>query len=82
MERRFFKNDALVAPKLNNLYNQKSIDIVDKFKRMYKINRIAILVFAFCSITYVLFKKYRTWALLCFPYLPLSHLLQINSVKN
>jgi hypothetical protein len=43
----FLKNDALVAPKLNNLYNQKSIDIVDKFKRMYRINRIAILVFAF-----------------------------------
>lgn len=43
----FLKSDALLAPKLNNLYNQKSIDIVDKFKRMYKINRIAILAFAF-----------------------------------
>jgi hypothetical protein len=43
----FLKNDALVAPKLNNLYNQKSIDIVDKFKKMYKINRIAIIAFAF-----------------------------------
>lgn len=42
----FLKNDALVAPKLNNLYNQKSIDIVDKFKRMYKLNRIGIAVFA------------------------------------
>jgi hypothetical protein len=43
----FLKSDALLAPKLNNLYNQKSIDIVDKFKRMYKINRIAIVAFAF-----------------------------------
>jgi len=42
----FLKNDALLAPKLNNLYNQKSIDIVDKFRRMYKINRIAIVAFA------------------------------------
>jgi len=42
----FLKNDALVAPKLNNLYNQKSIDIVDKFRRMYKINIIGIIVFA------------------------------------
>jgi hypothetical protein len=42
----FIKNDALVAPKLNDLYNQKSIDIVEKFKRMYKINRIAIIAFA------------------------------------
>ncbi|SDW83488.1 hypothetical protein [Flavobacterium degerlachei] len=43
----FLKNDALLAPKLNNLYSQKSIDIVDKFRRMYKINRIAIVAFAF-----------------------------------
>jgi hypothetical protein len=42
----FLKDDALLAPKLNNLYNQKSIDIVDKFKRMYKVNRIAIVAFA------------------------------------
>ena len=42
----FLKNDALLAPKLNNLYNQKSIHLVDKFKRMYRINRIAIVVFA------------------------------------
>ena len=42
----FIKNDALVAPKLNDLYNQKSIDIVDKFKRMYKLNRIGIAIFA------------------------------------
>lgn len=43
----FLKKDALIAPKLNDLYNQKSIDIVDKFKRMYKINIVAIIVFAF-----------------------------------
>jgi hypothetical protein len=42
----FLKSDALVAPKLNDLYNQKSIDIVDKFRRMYKINIIGIIVFA------------------------------------
>ena len=42
----FLKNDALLAPKLNNLYDQKSIDIVDKFKRMYKINIIALMAFA------------------------------------
>lgn len=42
----FLKNDALIAPKLNDLYNQKSTHIVDKFKRMYDINIIAIIVFA------------------------------------
>jgi len=42
----FLKNDALIAPKINNLYTQKSIDIVEKFKKMYKINRIGIILFA------------------------------------
>jgi len=42
----FLKNDALIAPKLNNLYNQKSIDIVDKFSRMYTINIIGLVLFA------------------------------------
>ena len=47
----FLKNDALVAPKINNLYNQKSIHIIDKFKRMFKINLIAIVAFSFVFLT-------------------------------
>ena len=49
----FLKGDALVVPKLNDLYNQKSIHIIDKFKRMFKINLIAAVIFAlvFLAIT-------------------------------
>lgn len=43
----FLKSDALLAPKINNLYNQKSIHIIDKFKRMFKINLVAIIAFSF-----------------------------------
>jgi hypothetical protein len=43
----FLENDAMVAPKLNNLYTQKSIHIIDKFKRMFKINLNALVVFSF-----------------------------------
>ncbi|RED45268.1 hypothetical protein DFQ10_102136 [Winogradskyella eximia] len=43
----FLKSDALVVPKINDLYNQKSIHIIDKFKRMFKINLIAIVAFSF-----------------------------------
>jgi len=43
----FLKSDALVAPKVNNLYNQKSKHIIDKFKRAFNINLIVIVVFAF-----------------------------------
>lgn len=40
----FLKSDALVAPKLNNLYNQKSTHIVDKFIRMFTINLYALVI--------------------------------------
>ncbi|TQV87194.1 hypothetical protein [Aliikangiella coralliicola] len=39
----FINSDALVAPKINDLYNQKSQNIVDKFHRMFTINRQAII---------------------------------------
>jgi hypothetical protein len=39
----FLNKDALVAPKLNNMYNQKSIHLIDKFKRMFRINLNAIV---------------------------------------
>jgi len=40
----FLEADALVAPKLNNLYTQKSIHIVDKFKRMFRNNLRGIVI--------------------------------------
>jgi hypothetical protein len=43
----FLDKNALVAPKLNNLYNQKSIHIIDKFKRRFRINLNALVVFSF-----------------------------------
>jgi hypothetical protein len=45
----FLDSDSLVAPKLNDLYNQKSKTIIDKFKRMMKINIYVIMVFAFLN---------------------------------
>jgi len=42
----FLEQDALVAPKINDLYSQKSSDIVDKMTRMYRINLLALLAFA------------------------------------
>ena len=43
----FQKNEPLIAPKINDLYNQKSNLIIDKFKRIFKINLIAIVIAAF-----------------------------------
>jgi len=42
----FLNEKSLVAPKINDLYNQKSKDLVDKMKRMYRINLIAIVSMA------------------------------------
>jgi len=42
----FLNEKSLVAPKINDLYNQKSKDLVDKMERMSKINRIAIVIIA------------------------------------
>lgn len=52
----FQKNDDLTAPEIDNLYNQKSIHIIDKFKRMFRNNLIAIVVgsFLFLIISYFL----------------------------
>ncbi|EPR71109.1 hypothetical protein [Cyclobacterium qasimii] len=40
----FLRNEALVGPKITNLYNQKSIHFIDKYKRMFKINLNAIAI--------------------------------------
>ena len=51
----FRKSDALIAPKLNDLYNQKSKHVIDKFKRMFKINLIVIVFFAFAMLVVTTF---------------------------
>ena len=43
----FLQNEALVAPKVNDLYNQKSKNIVDKLLQMGQMNIYAILIGAF-----------------------------------
>jgi len=40
----FLNPDALVAPKVNDLYTRKSSHIVDRIQRMLRINQIAILI--------------------------------------
>jgi hypothetical protein len=47
----FMKDDVLVAPKINNLYAQKSKNIVDKLKHMFKMNLYAIVIGAIIILT-------------------------------
>jgi len=46
----FLKSEALVAPKLNDLYNQKSTHIIDKFNNMFRKNLIALVIGAFFAV--------------------------------
>ena len=40
----FLNEKSLVAPKINDLYNQKSIYVVDKVKRMFRVNSIVLVI--------------------------------------
>lgn len=40
----FLNPDALVAPKVNDLYTRKSLHIADRIQRMQRINEIAIVI--------------------------------------
>jgi hypothetical protein len=43
----FLNSDALIAPKVNDIYNKKSIHIIEKFERMFIKNIWGILVGSF-----------------------------------
>jgi hypothetical protein len=42
----FLNEKSLVAPKINDLYNQKSMHVVDKVTRMFRINIVIVLITA------------------------------------
>ena len=62
----FLQKNAMVAPKLNNLYTKKSIHIIDKFKRMFKINLQALVVFSFVLLPVSFFVKIPVMGVMMF----------------
>lgn len=62
----FLQKNAMVAPKLNNLYNKKSIHIIDKFKRMFKINLNALVIFSFVLLPVSFFVKIPVMGVMMF----------------
>lgn len=46
----FIEDDALIAPQVNDLYNKKSIHIIDQFNGMFKSNLNAIAIGAILQI--------------------------------
>ena len=78
----FLKNDALIAPKLNDLYNRKSMHIVDKFERMFKINLIAIVAGSFIVVGMAFLVKIPYMGLLMFVILNTLVLINIKLLKG
>ena len=78
----FLKNNALIAPKLNDLYNRKSTHIVDKFKRMFKLNLIAIVAGSFIVVGMALLVKIPYMGLLMFVILNTLVLINIKLLKG
>ena len=62
----FLEDNILVVPKLNYLYNKRSIHIIDKFKRMFKINLKALVVFSFVVLPVSFFVKIPVMGVLMF----------------
>lgn len=67
----FVKSNLLLAPKLNDLYNQKSNGIIEKFKRMMNINLILIMIFSVAVLVW--------WYFLGIPWIGLFVFLCLNS---
>jgi len=57
----FLNEKSLVAPKINDLYNQKSKDLVEKMERMFRINLVAIVGMAIVSSSFRNTFPYTKW---------------------
>lgn len=63
-EKGFMAEDAIVAPRINNLYELKSRNIMDQMGRLYKWNMIGLYVFALFMAVYSLLMGLPIWLML------------------
>ncbi len=78
----FLEDSVMVVPKLNNLYDQKSIHIIDKFKRMFKINLNALVIFSFVLLPISFFMKIPVMGILMFILLNVIVLINRRLLKS
>lgn len=75
----FLKKEALIAPQVNNLYNQKSLHLIDRFKRRFKINFVYVIVLAIVHLIIgVVAGVPLTGTFLCLLFIPLIWQSQKN----
>lgn len=78
----FINKEEILAPKINDLYNQKSIHIIDKIKRMNKINLIAVAVGAPLFMVVTFFMKFPITGIATFIILALILYVNRNLMKG
>lgn len=78
----FVNAEEITAPKINNLYNQKSIHIIDKIKRMNKINLIAIAAGAPLFMVITFFMKFPITGIATFIILAIVLYVNRNLMKG
>ena len=78
----FVNAEEIIAPKINNLYNQKSIHIIDKIKRMNKINLIAIAAGAPIFMVITFFMKFPITGIATFIILAVVLYVNRNLMKG
>ena len=78
-EEGFLKGDELIIPKINNLYEKKSIHIIDKFKKMFRINLIAIAISSIVILIATIVVKIPVFGIILFF---LLNALVINGKKH
>ena len=78
----FLNSDALVAPKVNDLYTRKSTHIVERIQRMLRINQIAIVIGApiMCALLSAVGIPY-TGAIMCAAWVGLVVVRQLYIAK-
>ena len=78
----FINENNLIIPKLNNLYNQKSIHLIDKFKKRFKVNHYYIIGLAFFMLIIgIVIKAPIAGCLMFILLLPLIFISKRNSNK-
>lgn len=77
----FLNESSLVAPQINDLYNQKSIHVVDRIKRKMKFNRKFVLIAAFFFLVFYCFMG-ALWQGVVICLLFLFRILYVKSVMD
>jgi len=81
----FIDENALIAPKVNDLYNQKSKNVVDKLEHMFELNHKGVLIGAsifFAVLSFLGAPLFGLYIVLLFVLLVVVGRIQLKQLQN